>query len=314
VIEGYARAVAGGQQKAQSGGRVVGIVALCAAAAVAAIIGGTLLLSRHESTTQPGAITAPRPGRPVLQLEVGPKTALGRAAHLLNNGAAPTAAVIFRATPGPEAELGLAFAQWKGVASLDNVKAIAAANADDPAVQLNLGWADFQAGHNAEAVTAWEQTASRFPDSPYAVDALDALHPTVVPGLPAIVINFAAVPAQARRYVQAGWQAWNLKEVVTARRQFNAAAALAPHSPEVLVAAAVARFSPDQPKASFPILGPLTATFPSNPIVRLHLGELLLWNREVAPARKQLRLAADEQPGSGYAKQAKGILEALGVK
>ena len=80
VIAGYARAVASG--------RVVGIVALCAAAAVVAIVGGTVLLSRHESTTLPGAVTTPRSGTPVLQLEFGLRRdaeaqALARAQTLL---------------------------------------------------------------------------------------------------------------------------------------------------------------------------------------------------------------------------------------
>ena len=94
----------------------------------------------------------------------------------------------------------------------------------------------------------------------------------------------------------------------------DAAARLAPHSPETLVAAAVARFSPASPRAPFPHLGPLTATFPHDPIVRLHLGELLLWKREVAKGKEQLRLAIAEQPKSAYAKQARLLLEALGQK
>src|SRR5207247_7989142 len=134
------------------------------------------------------------------------------------------------------------------------------------------------------------------------------LHPSVVPGLPPLVIDFTAVPTKARGYLETGWRAWTFKEVVTARQQLNAAARLAPNSPEALVAAAVARFSPAQPKAPFPLLGPLTATFPNDPIVRLHLGELLLWNREVAKGKAQLRLAVAEQPESVYAKQAKRIL------
>jgi len=289
------------------------IVALCAAAAVAVIVGGTLLLSRHESTTPRDAVTAPRPGRPLLQLEFGPfGSSLVQPTKLLNDGHAAAAAAIFRRYSDPEAELGLAFAQWTGASSLDRVKAIVAAHPDNPAVLLNLGWADYQAGRNADAATAWQETASRYPDSPYAVDALDALHPDVAPGLPPIVVDFAAVPGGARADLQQGWRAWNSKQVVLARQRLNAAARLAPHSPEVLVAAAVARFSPAAPLAPFHVLGPLTATFPKDPIVRLHLGELLLWTRQVAKGKAQLRLAIAEQPKSIYAKQAKLILKALG--
>lgn len=288
------------------------MVALCAAAAVAAIVGGTLLLSRHESTTPRGAIVAPRPGTPVLQLEVGRDTPLGRAAKLLNNGQPAAAATIFRRYSTPEAKLGLAFAQWAGASSLAGVKAIAAESPDDPAVLLNLGWADWQAGRNEDAATAWKTTASRFPDSPYGVDALNALNPQVAFGLPPIVVDASAVPPKARAALLAGLNFWDrLKRPLSALRELNRAAQLAPHSPETLVAAAVARFSPDHSKAPFPILGPLTATFPHASIVRLHLGELLLWRGEKALGKEQLRLAVTEQPASIYAKQAKLILDAL---
>lgn len=303
-------------------GRVVGIVALCAAAAVAAIIGGTVLLSRHESTTLPGAIVAPRAGKPLLQLELGLRrdaeaVALRQAQSLLDDAKHPQpaqAAAIFKRYTALDARLGLAFAQWTGPQSLAGVQAIAAGAPDSPAALLNLGIADYQAGRNADAVTAWQQTASRFPDSPYAVDALDALSPGVLPGLPPIIFDPKAVPAKARPDLEAGVRAWDLRHVVTARRLLDAAAALAPDTPEALVADAVARFSPTSPKASFPILGPLSATFPHASIVRLHLGVLLLWNKQFALGKKQFRLAASEQPGSVYAKQARVLLKALGGK
>src|SRR5207244_3130050 len=82
--------------------------------------------------------------------------------------------------------------------SLAGVKTIAAASPNDPAILLNLGWANYQAGRNEDAAIAWEATASRFPDSPYAVDALDVLYPGVAPGLPPIVVDSSAVPAKAR--------------------------------------------------------------------------------------------------------------------
>jgi hypothetical protein len=299
--------VAEGQQTKQSGGRVVGIVALCAAAAVAAIVGGTLLLSRHESTAFPA-----RPGTPVVELEVAAGSPLARAQKLLDTHHAAAAAAIFRRYSTPEAKLGLAFAEWTGPSSLDGVKAIVAANPADPAMALNLGWADYQAGRDADATNAWQQTAARFPDSPYAIDALDALNPGLVPGLPPIVFDPAAVPAKARRILEAGVRAWDLRHVVTARRLLDAAAALAPDAPETLVADAVARFSPASPKASFPVLGPLSGRFPHSSMARLHLGFLLIWNRETALAKKQLRLAATEQRGSVYAKQARELLTALG--
>jgi tetratricopeptide (TPR) repeat protein len=303
-------------------GRVVGIVALCAAAAVAVIVGGTVLLSRHESTTVPGAITTPRPGKPVLQLELGLRRdaeaqALAQAQALLNRDRqAAQAAAIFKRYSSVEARLGLAFAEWTGPGSLAAVQSIAAGAPDSPAAQLNLGWADFQAGRNADAASAWQQTASRFPDSPYAVDALDALHSGVALGLPPIIVDPAAVPAKARPDLEAGVQAWDLKHVVTARQLLGAALALAPDTPETLVASAVAQFSPASPKASFPTLGPLSGRFPRASIVHLHLGLLNLWSHEIAKGKVQLRLAAAEQPASIYAKTARQLLllPALGGK
>jgi hypothetical protein len=287
----------------------VGIVALCAVAAVVAVVGGTVLLSRHESTQLPG-----RPGKPVLQLEVDPTSTLGKAAKLLNTGHAAAAAAIFRRDTSPEAQLGLAFTEWTGPESLGGVKAIVAASPDDPALLLNLGWASYQAGRDADATNAWKETASRFPDSPYAIDALDVLHAGVAPGLPPILVDPAAVPAKARAALLAGVDLWQRKHVVSARRKFDEAARLAPDSSETLVAAAVAGFSPDQPRAPFPTLGPLSGRFPHDAIVRLHLGELLLWMDEKAKGKEQLRLAIAEQPKSLYARYARTILSALAQK
>jgi hypothetical protein len=45
--------------------------------------------------------------------------------------------------------------------------------------------------------------------------------------------------------------------------------------------------------------------------VRFHLGVLLLWTRQVAKGKAQLRLAAAEAPGSVYASTAEQILQAL---
>ncbi len=294
---------------------MVGIVALCAIAVVVAVVGGTVLLSRNERTTLAG-----RPGRPVLQLELGLRRdpearALARAQTLLDrDGQAAQAAAIFRRYSSPEARLGLAFAEWTGPGSISTVRAIAAGAPSSAAARLNLGWASYQAGLDADARTAWQRTASRFPDSPYAVDALDALNPGVAPGLPPIVVNLAAVPRNAVADLRAGVRFWDLKQVVSARQKLNAAARLAPSSPEAQVAAAVARFSPAQPLAPFPKLGPLSARFAGNPIVRLHLGVLLLWSRQVEKGKQQLRLAAAEGRASNYAKQARLLLQALGQK
>src|SRR5204863_4454664 len=79
---------------------------------------------------------------------------------------------------------------------------------------------------------------------------------------------------------------------VSAEREFAAAAKLAPGDPDARVAAAVGLFSKANPTRAFARLGPLSARFPQAATVRFHLGELLLWSRELKKARKQFQLAA----------------------
>jgi hypothetical protein len=62
-------AVEGGRATGRT--RVVAFVALAAVAAVAATIGVTLIQTRGESTTVPGAVTKPRAGAPPLWLDFG---------------------------------------------------------------------------------------------------------------------------------------------------------------------------------------------------------------------------------------------------
>ena len=104
---------------------------------------------------------------------------------------------------------------------------------------------------------------------------------------------------------------WHLQRPLSAERQFQAAAALAPNDPMARTAAAVGAFSKARPVLAFSKLGPLTGQFPRSALVRFHLGVLLLWSREVAKARKQLALTVRLEPGSPYAVQAKRLLTAL---
>ena len=297
--------------------RIVLLVVLAALLAAAAVVGATLLQTRGETTTVKGAVTQPRSGRPPLEFEFGLRKgpevkALARAERLFDReDDAAQAAAVFRRHHSVEAQLGLLFTTWRGAASLGAVQTLAASHDDSPVVLLNLGWAYYWAGRNADATAVWQKTAQSFPDSPYAVDADDALHPGVAPGLPPIVVAAAAVPAKARADLVAGIRQWDLEHVVAARQKLDAAAAIDGRDPETLVAAAVARFSPAQPLRPFPRLGPLTARFPKASIVRLHIGVMLLWTRQVARGKAQLRLAAAEQPSSVYARQARLLLKAL---
>jgi Flp pilus assembly protein TadD len=104
---------------------------------------------------------------------------------------------------------------------------------------------------------------------------------------------------------------WNLRRPISAERQFRAAAALAPNDPMAQTAAAVGAFSKARPVLAFSKLGPLTGRFPRAAVVRLHLGILLLWSKELGKARTQLRLAAADEPRSAYGMAAKKLLSAL---
>jgi len=143
------------------------------------------------------------------------------------------------------------------------------------------------------------------------VRAADLLHPDAPPGLPHFVPTFreARTPVQ-RRLVQ-GIQLQRSGRPVSARRLFAAAARLAPHDPDAQVAAAVALYDKDRPSRAFARLGPLVRRFPHAQTVRFHLGLLSIWLGAFGQARRELRLAAAENPESALATEARVILKSL---
>jgi Flp pilus assembly protein TadD len=316
--------------------RVVVIVALAALVAAAAVVGTTLLQTRGERTTVPGAVVTPRAGQPPLELDFGVDTsaearALTRAQALYNANHVTQAAAIFARYHSLEAQLGSAFASWSGN-GLATVQRLAAAHPASPVALLHLGIADLWAGHNADAVAEWEKTANVGADSPYGVKAEDLLHPTLqIPGLPYLVLDFGVPPAigklppaqelaalaraaakpDARAKLLYGSALWGLERPLSAERQFEAAAKLAPHDPVALTAAAVGAFTKANPVKAFSRLGPLTGVFPRAAVVRFHLGLLLLWSGERQKAVAQLRLAAAYEPHSPYAEDARRLLSRL---
>jgi tetratricopeptide (TPR) repeat protein len=317
--------------------RVVVLVAIAAAIAAVAVVGVTLLQTRGEHTTVPGAVTKPRSGRPPLELDFGvdgsaEAQALRQAQALYDRGDVAAAAPIFARYKSLEARLGAAFAAWRGPSSLEAVKKLAAAYPEDPAALLQLGLADYWAGRNADAVAAWEETAKAGADSPYGVEAEDLLHPNLrIPGLPPIVTGLALPPRiaklpparqlaelkraaakpEARAKLLYGSALWTLKRPVSAEREFAAAARLAPHDSVARAAAAVALFSKAKPVRAFARLGPLTAVFPHSAAVQFHLGVLLLYIGENAKAARHLRAAVADEPQSPYAKDARPLLASL---
>jgi Flp pilus assembly protein TadD len=310
--------------------RVQAVVARAAAAAVAGTVGLTLLQTRGESSG-PKALK----GAPPLWLDFGVRDdpearALARAQQLYTRGKRSAAGVIFARYRSLEAELGTAFAAWPR-GSLDAVKRLVTAHPSSSLAELQLGWALYWSGRDADAVTAWQQAARLEPDSPAAVDAEDALHSSMFPGLPYIVLPFAApkpivrLPAarqlgalaraarrpDARAKLLYGTALWRLKHPLAAERQFEAAARLAPDDPTALTLAAVGAFTKSDPVRAFARLGPLTARFPRAAVVRFHLALLLIWTRRPARARTQLRLTAAAEPGSVYAQAAGRLLVTL---
>jgi tetratricopeptide (TPR) repeat protein len=316
--------------------RLVLLVALAALAAAAAVVGATLLQTRGQRTTVPRAVTKGRPGRPPLELEFGVAAsaearALAHAQALYNGKHVAQAATTFARYRSLEAQIGSAFVAWNrnGLATMQR---LAATHPQSGVVLLHLGLADYWAGRIADAVAAWRRTAMIAADSPYGVKAEDLLHSSLpIPGLPYLLIDYrppraiANLPAakelaalakaagarDAHAKLVYGLALWGLQRPLSAERQFEAAAELAPNDPVAQTAAAVGVFTKADPTKAFGRLGPLTGRFPKSSVVRLHLGLLLLWNGEQQKAITQLRLAAADEPGSPYSKDAQALLARL---
>jgi Flp pilus assembly protein TadD len=312
----------------------VGVAALAAC--------GTVALVAFTGGDEAGTEQASKPltGTPPLVLDLGVRVdpearALRRAESLYSKKQRAAAGRIFARYDSPAAQIGAAFSSWPGT-SLAKIERLALENSRDSLVLLHLGFANLWAGRSAEATEAWRKAAQAEPDSASAQRADDALHPSFPPGqpffLPAFPVppglgalsppaQFAALARDARRpdahaKLLYGLALQRLGRRLSARRQYDAAARLAPKDPETLVAAAVARFDKSRPAGAFSRLGPLTRRFPKAATVRFHLGLLLLWLARSQPGaveegKHQLRLARQEAPGSPLAREAKKLLAGL---
>jgi tetratricopeptide (TPR) repeat protein len=305
---------------------VVGALAALAAVVVASV---AVLSAREE----PGAAAAgpapkPRQGYPPLELSLGIRDDaeardLRRAAALYGRGKRQEAAAIFSRYDSLEAKLGSAFVAWP--ASEDRIEQLGALYPRSSLVQLHVGLSRFWAGL-AGAQTAWREARDVEPDTPYAVRAGDLLHPEFAPGLPGFIVSFdyrieGETPADQLRLLAAdrtlrgrllyGIALQGLGRPVSARRAFAQALALAPNDVDALVADAVGRYDKANPSASFSRLGPLSRRFPHAATVRFHLGLLLLWQRDLKEATRQLELARAAEPGSKIAVEAKRFLDAV---
>jgi tetratricopeptide (TPR) repeat protein len=312
--------------------RTLLLVTAAALVAAGATVGVTLATRSHPPHV---AKLKPQPGFPPLYLDLGVRadaaaTAIRQASELYVQGRHAAALEIFVRYPDLEARIGAAFAGWPR-GSIQRLQALAASNPRRAVAQLNLGIAEFWAGLGGDAVAAWRDALRVEPDSPAAVSADTLLHPGFAPNLPFFVPSFASPKALdglsarrqfdelARRARAGGARAkllygtalQRVGRPLSAEREFAAAARLAPNDADAQVAAAVGLFSKADPTRAFGRLGPLTARFPRAATVRFHLGELLLWSRQLGKARTQFKLAVQYEPQSQIGAEAQLFLDRL---
>jgi len=177
-------------------------------------------------------------------------------------------------------------------------------------VRLELGLALALTGQQNDANAAWKEAERVQPDSPSAVRAQDLRHPGSAPGLPPFVPSFTTPANAAQIHLLRGAAFQQALRPVSAEREFEAAARLAPNDPEALTAAAVGLYDKDRPALAFSHLGPLVRRFPHAQTVRFHLGLLLIYFGELPRARKELALAEAEAPRTRLGKQATTLLKA----
>jgi len=315
--------------------RVFALVALAALVAAGAVVGAALFLGDDEERGG-----GPREGYPPLVLDLGLRTdaeavALRRAERLYADDKRPEAAAVFERYDSPPAQIGAAFAAWPDDA-VARLEQLAEEHPRNARVLLHLGFAHFWAGRDAEAIDDWRRAARVEPDSPSAGRAEDVLHPDFPRGRPLFVPSFrvpaeiARLPAprqldglarrargdDVRAMLLYGVALQRLGRRVSAERQFDAAARLAPNNTEARVAAAVVRFDKARPSAAFARLGPLSRRFPRAQSVRFHLGLLLLWlarveQNAVEEGTAQLRRARALGPRTVLGREAERLLNRL---
>jgi len=307
--------------------RVLLVVAIAVAAAVG-VVGGAAVLGPDD---EPKA-TRPEGVPPVL-VDVGVRQdgdarLLRRAARLHARGQRAQAERLFAQGDSVDAEAAAAIAAWPD-GSLARLEDLARGHPSSGAVGFHLGLARFWSGDTNGALDAWRVTRARDPDSAFAVRAGDLLFRRFPPGNPTFVPSFrgpasvrrlrapaqlAALARMARRpdpraKLLYGVALQRLDRPVSARRQFAAAAALAPRSPDAQVAEAVGRFEKERPERAFSRLGPLSRRFSRAATVRFHLGLLLLWIGDVEGAKRQLARAT--RMGPPISREATRLLDRL---
>ena len=308
--------------------RVILVIAVAIAAA-AGVAGGAAFFGGD------GDPEAARPeGHPPVLVDLGVRTdpeaqRLRRAAGLHSHGDRAGARAEFARGRSLQAEAGEAISAWPD-GTLERLEELATTHPRSGAVLFHLGLARFWSGDTAGAVEAWRTTRTRAPDTAFAVrcrrPALPrrpARAPDLRAGLPGAARGSRAGRARAVRRASERWPGGpmlaskllygvalqRVERPISARREFSAAAKLAPNDVDALVADAIGRFDKEHPERAFSRMGPLTRRFPRSGSVRFHLGLMLLWLGDLEEARRQLGRAT--RLGPPHAMEAKRLLDRL---
>jgi tetratricopeptide (TPR) repeat protein len=307
--------------------RFIVVAAVALAAAVGVGIGAALVGGSDGGDDRPSGI-------PPYVLDLGVRQdpeaqALRRAGLLFRGGHQAEGGRALAAYDSLQAQVGKSLAKWPD-GSLAELEQLAREHPESGAVLFHLGLARFWSGDRDGAVSAWREARAKDPDSVYAVRADDLLYRQYAPGLPTFIPGFKPDPrlerlgptrqlaalrrAARRRDVHAkllyGLALQRIERPASARREYAAAAHLAPRDPEALVADAVGHFDKANPSLAFSRLGPLARRYPQSASVRFHLGLLLLWIGRPEDARRQLTLASRTKR-SALAGEARRLLTRL---
>jgi hypothetical protein len=213
------------------------------------------------------------------------------------------------ASPALARQVRAAIRAWPH-GTVGRLNALAASHPRSAFVRLHLGLAYYSTRQDAAAVRAWRGAEHVDADTPSAVAAQTLLHPDLPPGLPFFVPAERLDP-RARPLLVRGIELQRAGRPVSAERAFAAAARAAPEDPQAQVAAALGRYTKDHPERAFSRLGPLLLRFPHAQTVRFHLGLLSIFIRDFAQAKRELRLARAEAPGTRLGREAETLLASL---
>jgi tetratricopeptide (TPR) repeat protein len=315
----------------------VRVIVGAAALAAAGIVVGATLLGRGED--EGSAAPKANRGAPGLELSVllrndAEARALRRAERAYDRGERRAAREQFtqllqQDPESLEAAVGAAVADWP-TATLFRLRQLAHEHPRSALVHLHLGLALYSSGDDHAATSEWRRALEVDPDTPSALRAEDLLHPEMAPGRPFFYPSFApqldlggapaaqldalrraALKGDVRDNLLYGVALQRVGRFVSAREAFARAMAIDSESLDAQVAGAVGSFSKAAPADAFSRLGPLAESHPRSPVVRFHLGLLLLWLRDVDEARRQLQRAADADRGGFYGKEARALLSRL---